>query len=81
MSVKANFDFQAMIRSAECKAALTVYEKYRRKFGLSTPQLRELHAYAIRVAFERAELGKPSGKDILIQETSAHCKRIYGNAA
>jgi len=75
------FDFQAMVRTPECQAALIVYEKYRRKFKLEHRHLLEMHEHACAFSIERMEAGKKCGKDLLTQEVSAFCKSSYANTS
>lgn len=79
--VNLAFDFQAMVRTPECQAALIVYEKYKRKLGLGHMALITMHGHALEFADARAQAGKTTSKELLVQEVSGFCKRTYGAVA
>lgn len=69
--------FQEACRSDEWRAALIVHEKYKRKYHLDFPDLRQLREYITDWAIEREANGKKVNKDILTQECSRYIKEKH----
>jgi len=69
--------FQSQCRTPEWRAALTVWEKYKRKMSLDHHHLVQLREYIIGFSGQRTAAGKPPSKEFLIQEASAYCKRTW----
>lgn len=69
--------FQEKCRSAEWRAALIVWEKYKRKLNLDAAHLASLRERVLTFSAQRKEAGKPASKEFLIQEASAFCKRTW----
>ena len=67
--------FQEKCRSMEWQAALTVYEKYRRKNRLLHEDLINLRKFSEGVVERRKSANKSINKDFLIQEVSGELKR------
>jgi hypothetical protein len=67
--------YQESIRSPEWKAALIVYEKYKRKMDLEHLDLIKLKNYIVSFSENRKSQGKKVSNDYLIQECSAELKR------
>jgi hypothetical protein len=68
--------FQESCRSPEWRAALIVYEKYKRKMGLDYPHLKELVNIVIKLSEERKAAGKNVSNDYLIQIASGEIKKF-----
>jgi len=66
--------FQAQCRSPEWRAALVVYEKYRRSCGWEHQDLLLLTTFAEGCSRRRKLAGKSAHLDILVQEVSAFAK-------
>lgn len=69
--------FQALCRTPEWRAALIVYEKYRRKFGMSHEDLVTLRAMVSRYSNARRLNGHPVSKEFLIQKAAEFCKQLW----
>jgi hypothetical protein len=68
--------FQAQCRSPESRAAMTVYQKYRRKFKLEHEHLLELQGFLYQLTIEGV---LPLSEGFLIQRAVAHCKENWGS--
>ena len=66
---------QETIRTPEIKAALIVFEKYKRKMLLDHPDLMRLSRYILAFSENRVAQGKQTSRELLIQECSAEVKR------
>jgi len=62
--------FQTWNRTPEAKAAITVYEKYKRQYDLKYETLLSLVNYAIMFSEKRKLQNKKCSKEYLIQVTS-----------
>ena len=69
--------FQESARSPEWRAALIVYEKYKRKFDLNYSVLAKLRYYMVEFSAEKKEAGKTLKQDHLVQIASVKLKEIY----
>lgn len=68
--------YQAACRSPEWKAALIVFEKYKRKMGLEHKDLLSLRRHLENFSADRKAQGKKCSNDFLVQEASAYTKKI-----
>ena len=66
---------QETIRTPEIKAALIVFEKYKRKMNLDHPDLMRLSKHVLAFSEKRQDEGKNTSRELLIQECSAEVKR------
>ena len=66
--------FQESCRSPEVKAAMIVFEKYKRKFNLQYEDLIKLSRYVINFSEERKQSGKKVSNDYLVQIASNEIK-------
>lgn len=66
--------FQDKVRSPQWKAALIVFEKYKRQFKLEHEDLIHLKDWIIDKVKERELIGKKTGKDFMIQLCSEEIK-------
>lgn len=66
--------FQNQCRTPQWRAALTVWEKYKRKLGLEYEHLLKLREHIIEFSAQRIAAGKTASKEFLIQEASTYCK-------
>lgn len=66
--------FQKSCQSPEWKAALTVFEKYKRKMELEYSDLRRLMEFVMNFSEERKSQGKNVSNDYLIQIASKEIK-------
>ena len=73
--------FQAECRTPQWKAAMIVFEKYKRKFSLEHKHLLVLRDHVLSFSEKRSSLGKQTSKDFLVQEASAFLKRTWGSVA
>ncbi len=71
--------FQAQCRTMEWKAAITIHDKYRRKYDLGHEDLISLRKFAESLSESRKEQGKPLNKDFLIQHLSAEVKKRFAD--
>lgn len=71
-------NFQAQCRSPEWKAALTVYEKYKRKFNLQFEHLREVRDYITDFSETKKSQGKIVSNEFLTQKASEYIKTNFG---
>lgn len=69
--------FQESVRSPEWRAALIVYEKYKRKFDLDHSVLEKLRYYMGEFSEEKRAIGKILKSDHLVQIASSKLKEIY----
>lgn len=69
--------FQESVRFPEWRAALIVYEKYKRKFNLDYPVLVKLCHYMTEFSEEKRIIGKILKQDHLVQVASTKLKEIY----
>ena len=69
--------FQSQCRSIEWKAALIVFEKYKRAYNLTHENLISLKTYVEQFSAARKVSGKSVNKDYLTQIASAEIKRLY----
>ena len=75
MSFDIGTYYQLGIHSSEWRAAMVVYQKYRRKFGLDHKDLISLTQFTVRISDESALIGKQLSQDHLIQLASAELKK------
>lgn len=71
--------FQAQCRTPEWRAALIVWQKYKRKLALDHQQLVELRQYVVGFSTQRRAAGKPASKEFLIQKASEYCQGTWTN--
>ena len=68
--------FQRAVRSPEWKAALIVYEKYKRKLNLEYKDLIKLKDFVVTFSENRKAQGKKVSDDYLIQIASGEIKKF-----
>jgi hypothetical protein len=68
---------QGRLRSNEAKAALIVYEKYKRKYNLNTSDLHSLTEFALFTLENRISQNKKCSRDYLVQLVSEECKSKF----
>lgn len=66
--------FQSRCRSSEWKAALVVWEKYKRKSKLDHSHLLRLRTHVEAFSLRRKTEGKPAHIELLKQEASAYLR-------
>lgn len=67
--------FQEACRTPEWRAALIVYEKYKRKFNLEFEDLVRLRNFVVDFTCEREIKGLKVNKELLVQFASAEVKK------
>lgn len=72
-------EIQEINRSPVGKAALIIFDKYKRKYNFDSSVIEEITLFASKFKEERESQGKKCTDDFLIQKCSEYIKNNYNN--